>query len=194
MDNAKIGALIRRLRKEKQMTQLQLAMQLHISDKTVSKWERGLGCPDVSLIGQLSGIFEVDIQNLLAGELSTNGVLGGNLKRIKFYVCPNCGNLVYSLTDASVTCCGKKMKPITPVKASEEEKLFVQVVENDFFVSSQHEMTREHYISFVALLTSDTIMLKKQYPEWNLQVRIPVFAHGRLIWYCNQHGLFYQEV
>ena len=92
MDNAKIGALIRRLRKEKQMTQLQLAMQLHISDKTVSKWERGLGCPDVSLIGQLSGIFEVDIQNLLAGELSTNGVLGGNLKRIKFYVCPNCGN------------------------------------------------------------------------------------------------------
>lgn len=194
MDNAKIGALIRRLRKEKQMTQLQLAMQLHISDKTVSKWERGLGCPDVSLIGQLSGIFEVDIQNLLAGELSTNGVLGGNLKRIKFYVCPNCGNLVYSLTDASVTCCGKKMKPITPVKASEEEKLFVQVVENDFFVSSQHEMTREHYISFVALLTSDTIMLKKQYPEWNLQVRIPVLAHGRLIWYCNQHGLFYQEV
>ena len=194
MDNAKIGALICRLRKEKQMTQLQLAMQLHISDKTVSKWERGLGCPDVSLIGQLSGIFEVDIQNLLAGELSTNGVLGGNLKRIKFYVCPNCGNLVYSLTDASVTCCGKKMKPITPVKASEEEKLFVQVVENDFFVSSQHEMTREHYISFVALLTSDTIMLKKQYPEWNLQVRIPVFAHGRLIWYCNQHGLFYQEV
>lgn len=194
MDNAKIGALIRRLRKEKQMTQLQLAMQLHISDKTVSKWERGLGCPDVSLIGQLSGIFEVDIQNLLAGELSTNGVLGGNLKRIKFYVCPNCGNLVYSLTDVSVTCCGKKMKPITPVKASEEEKLFVQVVENDFFVSSQHEMTREHYISFVALLTSDTIMLKKQYPEWNLQVRIPVLAHGRLIWYCNQHGLFYQEV
>ncbi len=194
MNNVKIGALIRRLRKEKQMTQLQLAMQLHISDKTVSKWERGLGCPDVSLIGQLSGIFEVDIQNLLAGELSTNGVLGGNLKRIKFYVCPNCGNLVYALTDLSVTCCGKKMKPITPVKASEEEKLSVQVVENDFFVSSQHEMTREHYISFVALLTSDTIMLKKQYPEWNLQVRIPVFAHGRLIWYCNKHGLFYQEV
>ena len=194
MDNAKIGALIRRLRKEKQMTQLQLAMQLHISDKTVSKWERGLGCPDVSLIGQLSGIFEVDIQNLLAGELSINGVLGGNLKRIKFYVCPNCGNLVYALTDVSITCCGKKMKPIAPVKASEEEKLSVQVFENDFFVSSQHEMTREHYISFVALLTSDTIMLKKQYPEWNLQVRIPIFAHGRLIWYCNQHGLFYQEV
>jgi len=194
MDNAKIGALIRRLRKEKKMTQLQLALKLHISDKTVSKWERGLGCPDVSLIGQLSGIFEVDIQNLLAGELSPNGVLGGNLKRIKFYVCPNCGNLVYALTDVSITCCGKKMKPITPVKASEEEKLSVQVFENDFFVSSQHEMTREHYISFVALLTSDTIMLKKQYPEWNLQVRIPVFAHGRLIWYCNKHGLFYQEV
>ena len=70
----------------------------------------------------------------------------------------------------------------------------VQIIDNDYFISSKHEMTREHYITFVGLMTSDTVMLKKQYPEWDLQVRIPIFAHGRLLWYCNRHGLYYQEV
>lgn len=141
MDNSKVGELIRRLRKESHMTQLQLAEKLHVSDKAVSKWKRGMGCPEVSLIIELSRIFEVDMQDLLSGELNRNELLGGNMKKMKFYVCPHCGNLVTSMID-----------------------------------------------------TPDTFMLKKQYPEWGLQVRIPVFAHGRLLWYCNKHGLFYQEV
>lgn len=194
MDNIKVGELIRRLRKENHMTQLQLAEKLHVSDKAVSKWERGMGCPEVSFMTELSRIFEVDIQNLLSGELNRNELLGGNMKKMKFYVCPICGNLVTSMIETQVTCCGRKLKPITPVKATEEEKLSVQIIENDYFISSEHEMTRNHYITFVVLMTSDTVMLKKQYPEWDLQLRIPVFAHGRLLWYCNQHGLFYQEV
>lgn len=194
MDNIKVGELIRSLRKENHMTQLQLAEKLHVSDKAVSKWERGMGCPEVSFMTELSRIFEVDIQNLLSGELNRNELPGGNMKKLKFYVCPICGNLVTSMVETQVTCCGRKLKPITPVKAAEEEKLSVQIIENDYFISSEHEMTRNHYITFVVLMTSDTVMLKKQYPEWNLQLRIPVFAHGRLLWYCNQHGLFYQEV
>ena len=194
MNNIKVGELIRRLRKENHMTQQKLAEKLHVSDKAVSKWERGLGCPEVSLITELSRIFEVDMQNLLSGELNQNELLGGNMKKMKFYVCPICGNLVASMIETSVTCCGRKLKTITPVKATEEEKLSVQIIENDFFISSEHEMTRDHYITFVGLMTSDTVMLKKQYPEWNLQLRIPVFAHGWLLWYCNKHGLFYQEV
>ena len=47
MDNEKIGALIRRLRREQRLTQRGLAEQLGLSDKAVSKWERGLGCPEV---------------------------------------------------------------------------------------------------------------------------------------------------
>lgn len=194
MNNIKVGELIRRLRKENHMTQQKLAEKLHVSDKAVSKWERGLGCPEISLITELSRIFEVDMQNLLSGELNRNELLGGNMKKMKFYVCPICGNLVASMIETSVTCCGRKLKTITPVKATEEEKLSVQIIENDFFISSEHEMTRDHYITFVGLMTSDTVMLKKQYPEWNLQLRIPVFAHGWLLWYCNKHGLFYQEV
>ena len=54
MDCEKIGKLIRSLRRERGLTQLGLAEQMHISDKAVSKWERGLGCPDVSLLPELS--------------------------------------------------------------------------------------------------------------------------------------------
>ena len=194
MDNAKIGKLIYQLRQEKGMTQLQLADQLNISDKTVSKWERGLGCPDVSLLPELSQIFNVDLEKLLAGELNSNEVLGGNMKKLHFYVCPVCGNMITAMTDTGISCCGKKLQPLQPHKADENQKLNVARIENDFYITANHPMEREHYIPFVALLTSDTLMLRKLYPEWELQVRIPIFSHGRLLWYCNRHGLFYQDV
>ena len=194
MDNIKVGNLIRRLRKEKGMTQLQLAEKLQISDKAVSKWERGMGCPEVSLMTDLSRIFEVDMQNLISGELKRNEFLAGNVKKMHFFVCPYCGNLVTSMVETSISCCGRKLKPLVPAKANENKILKVERIENMFYISSEHEMTKEHYITFVALVTSDTIVLKKQYPEWDLQTRIPIFAHGKLLWYCNQHGLFYQEV
>ena len=69
MDHTKIGGLIRRLRQERGMTQRQLAERMGISDKTVSKWERGMGCPDLSLLPDLSDIFHVGLDQLLTGEL-----------------------------------------------------------------------------------------------------------------------------
>ena len=194
MDCQKVGNLIRQLRLEQKLTQLQLGEQLEVSDKAVSKWERGLGCPDLSLISRLATLFHVDTESLLAGELKQGLVLGGNMKKIVFYVCPECGNLVTSTVTTSITCCGRKLQEMEAVKASPEEKLQIEPIENDFFVSSNHEMTKEHYISFVALLTGDTLMVKKLYPEWNMQARLPQFGHGKLLWYCTKHGLFYQLI
>ena len=97
-------------------------------------------------------------------------------------------------SEAAISCCGRRLKETAPAKATEDEKLTVEMIENDFFISSKHEMTREHYISFVALLTADAIIMRKQYPEWDLAVRIPRIAHGKLVWYCSRHGLFYQEI
>ena len=194
MDNTRIGSLIYQLRKEKNMTQRQLAERMHISDKTVSKWERGLGCPDVSLLAELSNTLDVDLSQMLDGQLTTNQIVGGNMKRIKFYVCPNCGNILTALTDTSISCCGKRLLPLQLQKAEEAEKLTVTRIENDYFISSDHEMTKEHHISFVALMTDDTMIMRKQYPEWDLQTRIPFIPHGRLAWYCTKHGLFYQKI
>ena len=194
MDNTKIGELICRLRKEQGMTQLQLAEKLCVSDKAVSKWERGLGCPDVSLLTDLSDIFNIDLEQLLLGELNTNHGNSGNMKRAGFYICPICRNIITSMSDAVVSCCGKKPNKTTPVKASDDEKLSVEIVESDYFISSSHEMSREHYISFVALVTGNSIMMFRQYPEWKLQARIPMYSHGRLIWHCTKHGLFYMDI
>ena len=194
MDNEKIGKLIYGLRKERNMTQLQLAEILHISDKTVSKWERGQGCPDISLLVDLSCVLGVDMEKLLSGRLEANEERGGNMKKLNFYVCPECGNVITAMTEAGISCCGKKLQPLEAVKAPDEERLSVENIENDYYISSDHPMLKEHYISFVALLTGDTLTLKKQYPEWDLQVRIPGRTHGKLIWYCTEHGLFYQLV
>ncbi|MCI8665695.1 MAG: helix-turn-helix domain-containing protein [Dorea sp.] len=194
MDNVKIGQLIYRLRKEKRLTQLQLAEQLGVSDKAVSKWERGMGCPEVSLLPDLSNIFHVDLEKLLSGEMNENETLGGNMKKMNFYICPTCGNMVTAMTDTTVSCCGKKLSAQQPIKAGEDEKLKVEIIDDNYFITSEHPMTREHHITFIALLTGDSIMLRKQYPEWDLQVRIPTFAHGKLLWYCTKHGLFYQYV
>ena len=192
MDAGKIGKLIYELRKEKHMTQRALAERLLVSDKAVSKWERGLGCPDLSLLPGLSAVLEVDLEKLLAGELGENDIIGGNMKKTRFYICPTCGNVVTAMADTAVSCCGKKLQAIEPKKAEGEEKLKVEVIENEYFITADHPMTREHYITFVALLTGDTLVLRKQYPEWDLQTRIPTLAHGRLLWYCSRHGLFYQ--
>lgn len=194
MDQAKIGRLIYRLRKESHMTQMQLAHRMNISDKAVSKWERGLGCPELSLLPELSKIFRVDLEKLLSGELDANEILGGNMRKIRFYIYPYCGNVMTAMANASLSCCGKKLEALQTQKAGEDEKLHVEMIENDFYITTEHPMEREHYIGFMALMTADTMVMKKLYPEWELQVRIPVIAHGRLVWYCNQHGLFYMEV
>lgn len=194
MDNIKVGQLIYRLRKEKNLTQQQLAERMSISDKAVSKWERGLGCPDVSLLPELTGILGVELEQLLRGELDTNEVSGGNMRKMNFYICPTCGNVITSMTEAGISCCGKRLSAERIRKAAECEQLTVEIVENDFFITGEHTMTKEHYIAFAALLTGDGIMLRRLYPEWGLQMRIPVFAHGRLLWYCTKHGLFYRDV
>ena len=194
MDTGKIGEIIYNFRTEKKLTQKQLADAMHISDKTVSKWERGAGCPDVSLLPELCRFLGVNLEDMLSGELDKNDIVGGNMKKTVFYVCPECGNIISATAEDNISCCGKKTRMLEPKKAEDEEKLKVELIDNEYYISSDHEMTKQHYITFAALLTGDSLIMKKQYPEWDLQVRIPRTAHGKLVWYCNQHGLFYQLI
>lgn len=192
MDCAKIGALIRKLRTEKKMTQAALAETLGLSAKTVSKWERGLGCPDVSLLAALSSILGVNLSRLLEGELSPNQTVGGNMKKTRYFVCPDCGNISLCTGNAEVSCCGRKLEALEMKKAAPGEKLHVEIVEDEWFISSDHPMEKDNYISFVAFQTGDKVELVKQYPEWNLQLRLKKRGHGQLIWYCAVEGLRYQ--
>ena len=192
MQNSKIGNIIRTLRQECNMTQKQLADKMNISDKTVSKWERGLGCPDISFLPELSDLLGVDTQKLLIGDMTPNNFVGGNMKNTKYYVCSICHNISLCTGEAEISCCGKKLTAQALNKAEESEKLSVEVIEDDWYITSAHPMTKTHYISFIAFAAGDRIQIMKQYPEWNLDVRIPKRGHGMLIWYCTEHCLFYQ--
>ena len=153
-----------------------------------------MGCPDVGILVKLSEILGVDLKALMEGQVKGNEPTGGNMKKLKFYMCPHCGNLLTSTVEAAVSCCGKTLAPLEAKKADEAHGLNVEVIENEFFVTSEHEMTKEHYISFLALVTGDTLVLKKQYPEWGLDTRLPMLRYGTLYWYCTEHGLFYQHL
>ena len=192
MDQTKTGGLIRALRTQKGLTQKELAEAVGVGDKAVSKWERGLGCPDVSLLPELSRVLGVWLEALLSGQIDANDQERGNMKKLNFYVCPDCGNLITAATEAGVSCCGRTLLPLEPQKP--EEPLSVEKIDDSWFISSPHPMTKDHYVSFVALLTGDTLFLRRLYPEWDLQTRIPAFGHGILLWYCTKHGLFRQII
>ena len=192
MDQTKTGGLIRALRTQKGLTQKALAEAVGVGDKAVSKWERGLGCPDVSLLPELSRVLGVGLEALLSGELDANDQERGNMKKLNFYVCPDCGSLITAAAEAGVSCCGRTLLPLEPQKP--EEPLSVEKIDGSWFISSPHPMTKEHYVSFVALLTGDALFLRRLYPEWDMQTRIPCIGHGILLWYCTQHGLFRQLI
>jgi len=123
MDCSKVGKLIFNLRKEKSMTQKELAEAMNLSDRTISKWERGIGCPDVSLLHELSNILGVNIEKILSGDLAPNDADGGNMKRVKFHVCTNCGNVLFSTGEAEISCCGRKLAPLN-VNSEDESHLY----------------------------------------------------------------------
>ena len=113
MDCSKTGAVISRLRHEKGYTQKQLAEKMNISDRTVSKWERGAGCPDISVVVQLADILGVSVEKILSGKEDEEQMKnGGNLKNIKFAVCKECGNIITSTGGTVLQCCGRKLEPL----------------------------------------------------------------------------------
>ena len=190
MDLSKTGMLIAELRREKGLTQKDVAQELGICAKTVSKWETGHGFPDVSLISNLSEVLEVDISKLIEGQMPEIKPEAGNVKRTRFYVCEKCGNLLTSMGDVEIVCCGRKLSPLSVKNADEAHKVNVEKIEDDYYITFSHPMTKEHYISFFSYVRFDRVLTVKLYPEQGGELRFPVMRGGKMYYYCNTHGLF----
>lgn len=189
MDCTKIGSLIAKLRKEKGLTQKNVADNLGILSKTVSKWECGLGCPDLAYWSALSEMLEVDMAQMMEGEITLNKPDSGNIDKIRFYVCPGCGNILVSTSDASIFCCGRKLEYLTQALSKEEIAISVEEMDTDYYITFNHPMDKKHYISFAAYVNSDRVLLTRLYPEQSSAFRIPISAGGKLYLYCVNHGL-----
>ncbi len=195
MDSSKIGKLILNLRKEQGLTQKNVVDALNITNKTVSKWERGFGCPDVSLLADLSGILGADIQKMLEGELDPNRPDSGNIKKIRFYVCPTCGNVLTSSSKASISCCGRKLVPLEPMEHLEHHRMTIEEIDIYNYISIEHEMNKSHFIRFIAYVGTDIVLLKRLYPEQSADINILAGQrNGKIYGYCSQHGLWVQSI
>lgn len=184
------GAMIKRLREEKGLTQTELAEKIFVTDKAVSKWETGRGYPDISLVESLAKALGVSVIELLSGENITNKNKAANMSKAEFYVCPVCGNVIQSSGEAVVSCCGITLPPLEAEDADENHAVKIERVEDEYFVSIDHEMTKHHYISFIAAIRQDGIEIKKLYPEQNAEARFKISGTKQIYFYCNRHGLF----
>ena len=187
------GAAIKFLREAKHMTQAELGDKIGVSSKTVSKCETAKGLPDISLLQPLSQALGVSVIELMNGEQITNQNRSSNLLRAKFSVCPVCGNVLWGFGEAMVSCCGVTLPALEAEEADGHHTLTVEAVEDEHYLTVNHPMTKAHYISFAAYVTTDRIQLVKFYPEGDAQTRMQLRGHGILYWYCNRHGLFCQR-
>ena len=190
MDKYVTGAVIRKLRENKKMTQEELAEKVFVSSKAVSKWETGQGFPDVSLIEPLAKALDISVIELLSGEDIRNLNRSSNMTKGRFYVCPVCGNVIQTTGEAVVSCCGITLPPLEPEISDTEHGIKVEIVEDEYYVTVDHPMEKDHYISFIAAVSDGGVQFTKLYPEGNAEARFRISCVKKIYAYCNRHGLF----
>lgn len=188
------GSTIKQLREKRNLTQAELTERIGVSSKTISKWETAKGLPDISLLQPLAQALGISVIELMNGEHIINRNVSANMLRCKFYVCPICGNAIHSLGSTVVSCCGITLPALEAEETDDDHAITIENVEDEHFVTVHHPMTKAHYISFIAFVTSDRIQMVKLYPEGNAETRLQLRGKGHLYYYCNQHGLFKKKV
>ena len=184
------GTVIKELREKNNMTQLQLAEKLGVSDKSISKWECFRGYPDISLLESIAKVFKISVTELISGNAIQNANVSANMLRSKFYVCPVCGNVIHSMGEAAIHCHGIQLMPLEAEAPDDHHKTSIERIEDEYYVRIDHSMTKEHYISFVAAASSGDMQLVKLYPEGNAEAGFKIQGVKRIFFYCNRDGLF----
>lgn len=188
------GSTIKRLRETKGITQTQLAEQIGVSCKAVSKWETAKGLPDISLIEPLSQVLGVSVMELMSGDTVINKNISSNILFSKFYVCPVCGNAIHTTGETVISCCGITLPHLEAEEFDGEHTVTIENVEDEHFITVHHEMSKTHFISFIAFVTCDRVQFVKFYPEGNAETRLQLRGRGYLYVYCNKHGLMKQKI
>lgn len=190
MNNYVTGSTIKELREKKKLKQKELADILCVSDKTVSKWETGRGFPDISLLEPLSAALGVSLTELLSGECISNVNRSANMLRGKWYVCPLCSNVLWAAGEGVFSCCGIQLLPQTIEETDSAHSIRAERIEDEWYVTLDHPMTKTHAIRFIACVTCDRVQIVRLYPEQNAEARFFIRGQGRFYAYCNRHGLF----
>ena len=192
ISNYVTGAMIKQLREKKGLTQEQLAEKVFVSSKAVSKWETGRGFPDISLLERLSEALGISVIELLSGKCVENSNKAANIAKTKIYVCPVCANAIFATGESLVSCCGIALPEQEAESEDDDHKATIEEVEDELFLRISHPMTKEHYISFAAAISDNGVQFVKFYPEQAAECRFKKARVRNIVYYCNQHGLFFK--
>jgi len=190
MDRYVTGAVIKRLREKKNMTQEDLAQKILVTGKAVSKWETGQGFPDISLIEPLAKALDISVIELLSGEDISNKNRTFNMNKSLFYVCPVCGNVIRATGEALICCCGITLPGLSEEAPDPDHGICVEIIEDEYYVTLDHPMSKDHHISFLASVSDHGVEFVKLYPEGPCEARFRIDRVGKIYAYCNRHGLF----
>jgi transcriptional regulator with XRE-family HTH domain len=189
-----VAQLIRQRRKELGLTQAALAARIQISAKAVSKWERAAGMPDAAIVPALSMALGVSADSLLCGRVETNPPDGGNMKRIKFYQCPDCGNILTATGKAELACCGRRLSPMAPAAADDMHRLDITDIETEKLLTWTHPMDKAHHLTFLAAVGYDCVHIVRLYPEGAQEQRLPRIAWAKYYCGCTEApGVLYES-
>jgi len=97
------------------------------------------------------------------------------------------------VTGALISCCGITLPPIIAEEPDKDHLLHVEIVEDEYYVTIDHPMTKDHYISFLAAVSDERLQLVKLYPEAGAEARFKIDHVIRIYAYCNRHGLFQKK-
>lgn len=179
-----VARLIHQRRLELGLTQQALADRIHVSAKAVSKWERAAGMPDASIVPALSSVLGVSAESLLSGLVNQNPPDGGNMKRIQFFQCPDCGNILTATGKAALSCCGRRLSPMTVAPADDAHRLSITDVETEKLLTWTHPMDKEHHLTFLAAVGSDCVQIVRLYAEGAREHRLSRIPWARYFCGC----------
>ena len=99
--------------------------------------------------------------------------------------------MIHTVGEAAINCHGILLTSLEAEHTDEQHMIFIERVEDEYYVRIDHSMAKEHYISFVAAVSSDGMQIVKLYPEGGAEVRFKIRGVRRIFFYCNRDGLFY---
>lgn len=190
MEQVNIANIIKSKRLSNNLSQNELGEIIGVSNKTISKWENGKGLPDIAIIPMLANALNISVNELYDGKLIENKNKACNISKSKCYVCPKCSNLLFSMGEASIFCCGEKLVALKLQNEDEEHIINTDIIEDEIMVTINHPMTKEHYIKYVIYAVYDRLEVVTLYPEQDAIARFFFRGRGEIYIYCSRHSLY----
>lgn len=183
------GNTIKTIREERKLTQSALARRLCVSDKTISKWETGKELPDISMLEPQAEALHISVTELISSMPVVNRNRAANLMKSVVHVCSVCGNVLIGTGEAVVQCHGIQLPSLIGEPVDQQHPCTISCVEDEYHIQTAHEMTRSHFISFIAGIGQDRIQLVHLYPEMSCETRLKRDGLRKIVFYCTRDGL-----